>query len=353
MRGKLKWARFAANGFKHQQLARLSAATGLVAHKPFFIELGLTSRCNLRCVQCSQWKENTPEAVTTERWTALVRELYDWMGPFQLTMAWAEALLHPGVYDVISAASSLGVSTCLISNGTLIDAAAARRLAQSRLGRLVVSIDGNEAATHDATRGVPGAFDLSMRGLGLVLAQPGRPAVNVAAIFHGRNLRELPALTARVREMGAEGINFQPLGQSGEGWRELWPSDPAAVDAAVDELIAMRRAGAPILNSEWVLRGYKAYFRGQPAGAAGGYCKSYLKAIIRHNGDVQLCRYRPPVGNILRDGPVREIFLSPAGRAALHKIRSCAEPCLLMNCHHFNTWADRARELRPLLGLKP
>lgn len=351
MKHRSQWLKFAANGLKNQVLASVSAASGKILHKPFFVEAGFSSRCNLKCVQCSQWRENLPEAVTLQRWLGLVKELYDWIGPYQFTTAWAEPFMYESLLEVVSAASSMGISTCVITNGTLIDGPMALRISDSSLGRLVFSIDGACAETHDATRGVPGAFQRTMRGLESVLSLPRRPAVNVATILHGANLQELPELARRVHCYGLEGINFQPLGPSGDGWRKLWPSDMDALDRTVDELIALKRSGIRILNSEWVLRSYKEYFRGRPFGAKIGGCKSYQKMIVRHNGDVYLCRAKAPVGNILRDGGVRGIFSSGPGRKALSAIASCREQCLMMNCHHFNTFYDRARELAGILKL--
>jgi radical SAM protein with 4Fe4S-binding SPASM domain len=50
-------------------------------------------------------------------------------------------------------------------NGTLIDAAAARKIKEAGIERCSISIDAPDAAGHDAFRGVAGAFEASLKGI--------------------------------------------------------------------------------------------------------------------------------------------------------------------------------------------
>jgi MoaA/NifB/PqqE/SkfB family radical SAM enzyme len=350
MKGRANWLKFSANSLKNQALGQLGAAAGAVLHKPFFVEFGLSSQCNLRCVHCSQWSDAQAPALGLPQWLEVLAGLRRWMGPFQLVISWGEPTLHAGLLEIISSAAGQGVSTCVVTNGTQVDAALARRLADSGLARLIFSIDGVRAETHDRTRGVSGTFEKAMRGLNAVLALPSRPIVNISTTIHGLNLGEMAPLACLMREKGVEGVRFQPLFPGGEGWRGLWPQDPGLVDSAIEQLLALKRGGPLIMNSRWVLESYKAYFRGLRPPGQPSLCKSYMKLIVRHTGDIYFCRQAEPVGNILRDGPPEQIFRSPRARAALARIVGCAEPCIMMNCHHFNTLSDRAGEMLQVLS---
>lgn len=53
----------------------------------------------------------------------------------------------------------------LASNGTLVTPEVAKKLHDAGVDYVEVSIDGMDAASHDAMRGISGAFDRSVEGI--------------------------------------------------------------------------------------------------------------------------------------------------------------------------------------------
>ena len=76
-----------------------------------------------------------------------------------------EPLLRPDIYEIITYAKSLELKPVLATCGTTLTQEVASRLKAAGIERISVSLDGPDAASHDAFRGVPGAFEGSMKGL--------------------------------------------------------------------------------------------------------------------------------------------------------------------------------------------
>ena len=61
--------------------------------------------------------------------------------------------------------ASKGLRMVLATNGTFVTDEVARKLIAAGIRRVSVSIDGPDPASHDAFRGVPGAFAEAMAGI--------------------------------------------------------------------------------------------------------------------------------------------------------------------------------------------
>jgi Fe-coproporphyrin III synthase len=75
-----------------------------------------------------------------------------------------EPLLREDLFELLAEANRLGLRTVISTNGTLIDSAAADRLAQAGVGYVGISIDGNEKF-HDQFRASKGSFKAALTGI--------------------------------------------------------------------------------------------------------------------------------------------------------------------------------------------
>lgn len=134
---------------------------------PFDTMYEVTARCNLRCVHCY----NPPDRSAPELDTAAACGALDKLaaaGGFMLTFTGGEALSRPDFFTLAAHARGLGFALCLISNGTLVDAAAARRLADLGFADVGVTLYGASPAPHEAVTRTPGAHTRSVRALRLL-----------------------------------------------------------------------------------------------------------------------------------------------------------------------------------------
>jgi radical SAM protein with 4Fe4S-binding SPASM domain len=124
-----------------------------------------TSRCNLNCLHCyssSQANQNSDE-LTTDQAKELLSQLVEVNCPVVL-FSGGEPLLRSDLFELLAEANRLGLRTVISSNGTVIDEADAKRLADTGVSYIGISIDGKEAF-HDKFRRTPGCYKAAMIGI--------------------------------------------------------------------------------------------------------------------------------------------------------------------------------------------
>ena len=126
----------------------------------------VTRSCNLACKHCraEAHPDPYPGELSAQEAKALIDSFPDVGNPI-IIFTGGDPMMRPDVYELTDYASAKGLRCVFSPNGTLIDADNAARLKASGVQRCSISLDGADAAGHDAFRGVPGAFDASMRGI--------------------------------------------------------------------------------------------------------------------------------------------------------------------------------------------
>jgi MoaA/NifB/PqqE/SkfB family radical SAM enzyme len=304
-----------------------------------FVNFHITNRCGNQCQHCRLWTVREPEHPTTAQYLAAVDELADWLGPVFMVLAGGEPLLHPSTLPVIERGVARGMQTAMVTNGFSIDADAARRLREIGVHSVNVSLDGFDH-THDRIRNRPGAFDQVMRAIGH-LADAGVP-VTVMTVLMADNLDQIAGLVDFLAKDGrVRGIFFQAMAQPfGEGrprpgwWREhpLFPHDTARVQALCDELLAMKRGGFFVLNPDLQFQALKAYFANPDRFTLAQCTVTALGLTLNAAGDILLCNFMDPIGNIKRNG-LRAAYESAAANGLRADMAACRVNChLAINC---------------------
>jgi putative metalloenzyme radical SAM/SPASM domain maturase len=130
-----------------------------------------------------------------------------------LLTGYGEPLLHPHILEMVRQAKGAlppGGRVGLITNGSLLEPALARKLVNIGLDELGVSLDGATPGTYQAVR-PEGDFSVAIGGLQAVaMAKRDLGSANPHLAIHfvamRRNLAELTPLVALAREAGAQAI---------------------------------------------------------------------------------------------------------------------------------------------------
>ncbi len=127
----------------------------------------LIRRCNLNCKHCYSLSADSdfPGELNTQQVFTVMDDLKAFKVPV-LILSGGEPLLRPDIFEISARAKAMGFYVALSTNGTLIDEGTADRIAEIGYDYLGISLDGI-GAVHDRFRRQEGAFDASMRGLGL------------------------------------------------------------------------------------------------------------------------------------------------------------------------------------------
>jgi SynChlorMet cassette radical SAM/SPASM protein ScmF len=184
--------------------------------------LYMSNSCNLACRHC--WitprfvngKPDPGDVIDVEALRDAVQEARP-MGLNDVKLTGGEPLLHPRFVEIVDMLSAEGLNLNMETNGTLLTAELARYLKdETNLGFVSISIDGADAETHDAFRGVPGAFDAALRGLDF-LAKAGYTNTQVIMSVHRGNRDQVEDVVRMAAAHDAGSVKLNPVTNTGRG----------------------------------------------------------------------------------------------------------------------------------------
>lgn len=269
--------------------------------------LELTLQCNERCFHCgSSCTAETGEVLSAAELCAVLDQIHADFAPDlpELYVTGGEPLLRRDFFEILRHAQALGFRWGMTSNATLITPEAARRLADCGMSTISVSIDGLPE-THDRLRGMPGGFDLAMRGIEALLDVGTFRNVQVTTVVNHENLHELDALFEILDGVDIDSwrvIHLEPIGRALQH-PELMCT-PEDYRRLFDFIRDKRRAGCPVEFgcSHYLGPDYEREVRDWYWLCNAGI----YTASIMANGDIGACldiERRPETiqGNIRRD----------------------------------------------------
>lgn len=176
----------------------------------------LVRRCNLLCRHCysiSADKDFSGE-LSTEDVVATMRDLRAFGVP-ALILSGGEPLLRPDIFELAAEAKSLGFpSVALSTNGTLIDAAIADRIAAVGFDYVGISVDGI-GAVHDTFRGKEGAYAGAIQGIHLCATRGAK--VGLRFTMTRDNAHHLADILVLLRTERVGKFYFSHLNYAGRG----------------------------------------------------------------------------------------------------------------------------------------
>lgn len=252
-----------------------------------------TARCNLTCAHCRRDKADTGDELPGDDVRRLLEEAAR-LGPPLVVFSGGEPLLRDDWQPLAAHARSLGLNIALATNGTLIDDAAAGRIREAGFRRVAVSLDGADAATHDAVRG-PGAFEAATAGIA-ALRRAGQP-VQINATLSRANAGQLDALVDLSRSVEAEALHLFVLVPVGCGvdlakTQQLPPRQYVEVLGRVLDLRQSGRAGLELRPTCAPQYHRLAGERGAALPGRGCLCGVSV-LFVGHDGTVRPCGYLP------------------------------------------------------------
>ncbi|HQT98886.1 MAG TPA: mycofactocin radical SAM maturase [Acidimicrobiales bacterium] len=195
---------------------------GLAA--PICLTWELTYACNLACTHClSSSGRRDPRELNTTEAKSLIDEIAA-MQIFYVNIGGGEPMVRRDFFELIEYAVGQHVGVKFSTNGTRIDEVAARRLAATDYLDLQVSLDGVDAATNDAIRGV-GSYQAARQAMDHLAAADFGP-FKISVVMTRRNVEQLDAFESLAEHYGAHLrlTRLRPSGRGVDTWDELRPT---------------------------------------------------------------------------------------------------------------------------------
>ncbi len=263
-----------------------------------------TRNCNLACVHCRASATKGPHQgeLSTEEALRLLDQIAE-VGKPIIILTGGEPLLRSDIFKIARYGTDLGMRMVMALNGTLITAKVARQLVDAGIQRISVSLDGSSPEIHDRFRQVKGAFEGTLKGIGL-LKKAGLD-FQINTTITKTNLDQIPKIQQLAVDLGAVAHHIFLLVPTGRGkyivdqeidaaeyestlnWfydqREKTSLQLKATCAPHYYRILRQRAKEDGLNVSFQTHGLDAVTRGCLGGI--GFC------FISHRGVVQPCGY--------------------------------------------------------------
>ncbi|QDU89805.1 Antilisterial bacteriocin subtilosin biosynthesis protein AlbA [Pirellulimonas nuda] len=150
-------------------------------HSPMLVFYELTRACDLVCLHCRACAQSRPDPreLSTQQSKRLIDELTRFPSPPMLVLTGGDPLKRRDIFQLIEHAVESGIEVSITPSATpLINRDSISRLRRAGISRMAISIDGADAATHDANRGVAGSFDRSLEALRIARQEGVQSQVN-------------------------------------------------------------------------------------------------------------------------------------------------------------------------------
>ena len=191
---------------------------------PICLTWELTYACNLSCVHClSSSGRRDPGELSTRECEALIDELEE-LGVFYVNVGGGEPTIRRDFWHLLDYATAHRVGVKFSTNGTRIDASAAKRLAANDYVDVQLSLDGATAEVNDAVRGA-GSYAAVRRAMAH-LAEAGVRGFKLSVVVTRDNASQLDQLEALADEHGAQlrVTRLRPSGRGADVWARLHPT---------------------------------------------------------------------------------------------------------------------------------
>ncbi|MCO6414665.1 radical SAM protein [Siccirubricoccus sp. KC 17139] len=279
-----------------------------VLERPLKVTLSFTDSCNLNCRHCYADCSATPkpDELSAAEWCGILDRL-EADGVIGLYIEGGEPLHRPDFLDVLRhAAGRFHIQ--LRTHGTLVTPEMAAVLRQEcRIATLLVDIMGPDAATHDATTGVPGSFERATAGITAALAAGiDTQMLTIMTRWNVAGLQGWVDLAARLGVATVGILRPYPLGRLKRRWAEA----SLSLDEMHAALEALRLPPGMRLMQSWHPNNGNCCWQTAAIDARGNSIGcAYLREYV-HLGNLRevafLDTWNHPLHRELRSGAVTE-----------------------------------------------
>ena len=310
-----------------------------------YVQWDVTSVCNLDCAHCREKSTvSSPKYdLTAEECRSVINQIVDF-NTHTLSLAGGEPLLGRHIWDILEYAQGKFKRLVLSTNGTLVTADIANRLAKY-LTNVQISVDGPDAETHDFVRG-KGTFDKTMRAIGLI-KETGLQ-VDIRMTICRETMSHVHGFIDLAKKLGLSGAYMRrmiPSGNAAPGGK-LTPLSSGELKAVLGDAVAYGKfIGIHVASADYFCQisfnaesRLKAERTQKLGGDVIGGCAIGINSFfLMQDGTIPYCPYLPIYCGSLREHSLKDIWenseMFKVARALRYNLKGkCAKCDYLYAC---------------------
>jgi len=304
--------------------------------RPYWIYISLTHKCNFDCQMCGVKKILREHELNTPVLKRALEEIGGWGSDCVIMLTGGEPFLRKDIFDIIDYSVSRGLKTEVVSNGSQIDnPQIAKRIIESGLQNIAISLDGINPQTHDYIRGVNGAYRKALDAIGYLRQEKrikGRgPQISVWTTIMKENVEELYEMIPLIKGVGVECLVYHPVIVNQDDMQNtlksghFWVTDErmGILKQQIDKIVEYQKKDGLVafLHDPYLWLGY---FQGILT-KNDWRCNPFVFIDIGPDGFVRSCG--PAFGNI-KEMSLGACLETKEAEKARERMRGCQKPCL-------------------------
>lgn len=196
---------------------------------PFEVAFDITNKCNYMCLHCfnrSSENDRIYDELSDKEVIKLLKDIAQ-MKPHNVCICGGEPFIRLDLAcEIGRIMSSHDVMVSMVTNGYFVTEEKARKLHDSGVNRIQVSVDGSNAESHERLRQHEGSFQKALEAI-KIFNKVGFGHIGVAFTPTSFNTHELKDTYNLCKDLGVTEFRVQPLmllGRSKENMEDILPS---------------------------------------------------------------------------------------------------------------------------------
>ena len=171
--------------------------------------LAVTQDCQAHCRHCSAHRRaiNPEEELTTSEWINVIRQLIS-HGCYNITFTGGEPLLRNDIFELIKSVDKDKAIAQMFTNGYCLNKETAKKLKESGLNSIHISIDGTTSSKHDSIRELEGLFQRAIEGAKNCVDAGILTGISAIATPEGIKNGEIQRFLELGKKLNVHGITF-------------------------------------------------------------------------------------------------------------------------------------------------